>query len=112
MADTYDIRVAPAAQRQLKKLTPALQAKIVKCLEDLSANPRPKGVEKLSSDPRLWRVRAGDYRVIYTIDDGAKIVITLVIRHRKEAYRDIGKLDPTVVAKTLGPLLTGLTTGM
>lgn len=109
MADTYDIRLAPAAARQLKKLTPQLREKVFKCLEGLSTNPRPNGVEKLSQDPRFWRVRAGDYRIVYWIDDESKVVITLIVRHRKDAYRDIDKLDPYVVAKTIGPLLTGLT---
>jgi mRNA interferase RelE/StbE len=112
MATTYDIRVAPAAERQLKKLVPSLQVKILEKLETLSTNPRPSGVEKLSSDPRFWRIRVGDYRIIYWIDDNAKILVALIVRHRKDAYRDIGKLDPATVAKTLGPLLTGLAVGM
>jgi mRNA interferase RelE/StbE len=109
MAVTYDIQIAPAAVRQLKKLTPQLREKVVKCLEGLSINPRPHGVEKLSQDPRFWRVRVGDYRIVYWIDDEAKVLVTLIVRHRKDAYRDIDKLDPAIVAKAIGPVLAGLT---
>lgn len=72
MADTYDIRVAPAAMRQLKKLSRQLQEKVIKCLDGLSTNPRPNGVEKLSQDPRFWRVRVGDYRIVYWIETTRK----------------------------------------
>jgi mRNA interferase RelE/StbE len=106
MADDYDIQIAPAAERQLRKLPPQAQVKIVKTFETLASNPRPAGVEKLSADPRFWRVRAGDYRVIYFIDDGARLVIVLVVRHRKDAYRDIENLDPTVLTKSIAPMLS------
>jgi mRNA interferase RelE/StbE len=106
MADEYDIQIAPAAERQLRKLPPQAQVKIFKALESLASNPRPAGVEKLSADPRFWRVRAGDYRVVYFIDDGVHLLIVLVARHRKDAYRDIENLDPAVVAKSIGPMLS------
>jgi mRNA interferase RelE/StbE len=106
--DTYEVRVAPTAVRQLKKLPQKVQEKVVKCVDALSLNPRPHGVEKLSQDPRLWRVRCGEYRVIYWINDEAKVVVALIVRHRKDAYRDIDKLDPAVVANTITPLLTSL----
>jgi hypothetical protein len=47
-----------------------------------------------------------DYRVVYFIDDGARLVIVLLARHRKDAYRDIENLDPAVVAKSIGPMLS------
>jgi mRNA interferase RelE/StbE len=71
-----------------------VREKVVKALVALSGNPRPHGVEKLSRDPRLWRVRCGKYRIIYWINDEAGIVVALIVRHRKDAYRDIDKLDP------------------
>jgi mRNA interferase RelE/StbE len=108
----YEVRVAPAVLRQLKKLPQKVRQKIVGALEALSNEPRPHGVEKLSQDPRFWRVRVGEYRIIYWIDDEAKVLITLIVRHRKDAYRDIDKLDPTVVAKTITPFLSGLSVGM
>jgi mRNA interferase RelE/StbE len=106
--DTYEVRVAPKAVRQLKKLPQTVREKVIDCLEGLSRNPRPHGVEKLSQDPRLWRVRCGEYRVIYWINDQSGIVVALIVRHRKDAYRDIDKLDPAIVANTIAPLLNGL----
>jgi mRNA interferase RelE/StbE len=106
MADKYDVQIAPAAERQLRKLPPQAQVKVFKVLETLANNPRPSGIEKLCAEPRLWRVRVGDYRVVYFIDDGARLIIVLVARHRKDAYRDIETLDPTVLAKSIGPMLS------
>lgn len=109
MGKPYAIKIAPAAVRHMKKLPRPVQARVVKCLEALTKNPRPNGVEKLSQQPGLWRVRVGDYRVIYWIDDAVSVVIALIVRHRKDAYRDLDKLDASIVAATLVPLLTGLT---
>jgi mRNA interferase RelE/StbE len=108
MGKKYDVRIAPAAVRQIKKLPQSVQCRLLRCFEALSEHPRPPGVEKLSQDPRFWRVRVGEYRVIYWIDDEAAILVALVVRHRKDAYRDIHKLDPAVVAKSLTPLLSGI----
>lgn len=105
----YEVRFAPAAKRELKKLDRTAQRKIVKKLGELEKNPRPSGVEKLSQDPRFWRVKAGDYRVVYTIEDNSKIVVVVVVRHRKEAYRNLDQLDHRLVAKTIGKFLTGIT---
>jgi mRNA interferase RelE/StbE len=106
--DTYDIQIAPAAERQLKKLERPVQKKVVECLESLSTHPRPKGVEKLSQHPKILRVRVCDYRIIYTIDDKKSIVIMLLVRHRRDAYRDLAKLDPATLARALGPMISGL----
>jgi mRNA interferase RelE/StbE len=109
MADRkYEVRVAPAAVRQIKKLPRSVQQRLVRCFESLSEQPRPSGVEKLSQNPRFWRVRVGDYRVIYWIDDEAAVIVTLIVRHRKDAYRNLDQLDPAIVAKSLKPFLTGL----
>jgi mRNA interferase RelE/StbE len=82
-----------------------VREKVVKALVALSGNPRPHGVEKLSQDPRLWRVRCGEYRIIYWINDEAGILVAPIVRHRKDAYRDIDKLDPALVVHT--PLRSG-----
>jgi mRNA interferase RelE/StbE len=106
--ETFDIRIAPAAARQLKKLDRPVQKKVVECLESLATDPRPKGVEKLSQYPKLWRIRVGEYRIVYTIDDGDSIIIMLLVRHRRDAYRDLAALDPAVLAKAIGPMVSGL----
>ena len=101
----YAVHVGPAAKREIKKLAQPDQRLVIRCLEGLALEPRPRGVEKLSHNPRFWRIRAGNYRVIYHIDDEDEVVIVLLARHRKDAYRDIGKLDVRLIAAKLAPLL-------
>ena len=83
----YSILLAPPAERQLKSLTEPVQKRIVKRLRTLRANPRPQGVKKLSSEDNLYRIREGDYRIIYTIRDKELIVLVVKIGARKEVYR-------------------------
>jgi len=104
----YSVFVAPAFKREFKKLGQKVQRKIIKKLEGLAVDPRPAGVEKLSQDPRFWRVRVGDYRIIYAIDDKKSVVVACLVRHRRDAYRDIENLDARLVMETLKPLLAGL----
>jgi mRNA interferase RelE/StbE len=64
-----------------------LVARIVPRLENLVSNPRPPGCKKLSGGDDEWRIRVGDYRVVYTIDDAQLLVEVTRIRHRSEVYR-------------------------
>ena len=104
MGVAYEILVAPAAEREIRKLRPKQQTRILDQIEALRTEPRPRGVEKLSQNPRFWRIRAGDYRVIYFIDDQKRLTIVLVVRHRKDAYRNLEQLNPQIVAATLAQL--------
>ncbi len=61
--------------------------RIIWRIEALASNPRPPGCVKLRGADDLWRIRVGDYRVIYSIDDGARIVDISAVRHRSDAYR-------------------------
>jgi mRNA interferase RelE/StbE len=103
----YRVRVGTAATKEIKKLDRSAQGKLIMALELLATDPRPKGVEKLSHDPRFWRIRNGHYRAIYFVDDDAQTIYVLVVRHRKDAYRNLGMLDRRLVAATLAPLLPG-----
>jgi mRNA interferase RelE/StbE len=109
MGITCDVKIAPAAVKQLAKLPQQVQRKILNCLELLTDDPLPEGVEMLDNDPRLWRVCVGDYRVIYWFDEQTSLIVTLIVRHREEAYRDLEKLDPAILAKNLTPFLKGIT---
>jgi mRNA interferase RelE/StbE len=60
--------------------------RIVPRLENLASNPRPSGCKKLRSGDEEWRIRVGDYRVVYTIDDARLLVEVTRIRHRREVY--------------------------
>ena len=84
---TYEIIIKPSAEKAFGKLPNALQVKILEALEQLSVNPRPSGVKKLKSAFNIYRIRVGEYRVIYSINDTVLIVTVAKIAHRKDVYR-------------------------
>jgi mRNA interferase RelE/StbE len=88
MAD-YSISFARSARRELERLPGDLAVRILAKVEALGENPRPVGVIKLHGQKNLWRMRVGDYRVVYSIDDFSKAVDVSVIRHRRDVYRDL-----------------------
>jgi mRNA interferase RelE/StbE len=81
------IEVAPAVERQLKKLPFAIQKRMILRLEKLKANPRPAGVKKLESGQNLYRINAGDYQIIYQVQDKILLILVVKIGHRREVYR-------------------------
>lgn len=81
----YCLLILPGAQRQLEKLPKRDYAAVRDAIYVLADNPRPAGCIKLSGREG-WRIRQGDYRVIYEIDDEAQIVTVLRVRHRKDVY--------------------------
>ncbi|NOY29357.1 MAG: type II toxin-antitoxin system RelE/ParE family toxin [Planctomycetes bacterium] len=83
----YSIVFAPAVLRQLRKLPTRDQKRIVREIELLEDNPRPSGVKKLIGEDNFWRIRIGDYRVVYEIKDAKLLVLVLRIAHRKDIYR-------------------------
>jgi mRNA interferase RelE/StbE len=85
----YQIDFARSARKELEKLPPHMAERILDRVEDLSSEPRPSGSLKLKGESRLWRIRVGDYRVIYAIDDQKNRIDVSFIRHRKDVYRDI-----------------------
>lgn len=85
----YSITFARSARKELEKLPINIAERIVGKITLLSANPRPNGVAKLQGRNNLWRMRVGEYRIIYSIDDNHKIVDISVIRHRRDVYRDL-----------------------
>ncbi len=82
----YSVVFASSAEKELKKLPGQLIARLVPRLENLACNPRPPGCKKLKGGDLEWRIRAGDYRVVYTIDDAKLLVEVTRIRHRSEVY--------------------------
>lgn len=83
----YRVVFAPATERQLRKFSPGVRQRIVRVAERLGSNPRPPGMVKLAGADELYRVRAGDYRIIYQIADDELIVLIVRVAHRKDAYR-------------------------
>jgi mRNA interferase RelE/StbE len=88
MAD-YSISFARSARKELERFPGALADRILTKIETLAKNPRPAGVIKLQGQTNLWRMRVGDYRVVYSIEDDAVKIEILIIRHRRDVYRGI-----------------------
>ena len=83
---SYRVDILRSAQKQLAKIDPQEQVRIIDALRDLSEEPRPHGSKKLTARP-AWRIRVGSYRVIYEIHDDQLIVLVITIGHRSHIYR-------------------------
>ena len=84
---SYQVAIAPAAQRDFKRLPPEVIRKVDAATLELEQNPRPHGCTKLGGPEDEYRVRVGEYRILYVIDDKAKFVTIAHVRHRRDAYR-------------------------
>jgi mRNA interferase RelE/StbE len=84
---SYEVEIAPAAKRQIKKLPRDVQQKLVAKLEELAFEPRPDGVKKLEGSENLYRLRLEKYRIIYEIQDSLLLVTVVKVKHRRDIYR-------------------------
>lgn len=85
---SYRIEVSPAALRTLRKLDRHALVRVQAAIELLADNPRPPGARKLVGGDREWRVRTGDYRIVYEIHDRVLRVLVLSVGHRRDVYRN------------------------
>ena len=83
----YAVVLLPAAQKSFDRLPRDIQRRIVARLTELETQPRPIGVKKMKGESDLWRLRVGDYRVVYEIRDQALIVAVVRLGHRRDVYR-------------------------
>lgn len=84
----YEIIFKKKAGKELAQLPKADMAKVAHGIDGLATEPRPSGSKKLKdSEEDMWRIRVGNYRVLYVIDDGIRIVSIRKIGHRKDVYR-------------------------
>jgi mRNA interferase RelE/StbE len=83
----YAITFAPAAVRQLRKLDSAARRHVQAAVELLGEDPRPPSAKKLIGGDGEWRVRTGNYRIVYEIHDQVLRVLVLAVGHRREIYR-------------------------
>ena len=83
---SFQIEWKNSALKELEKLPRQIIARVVAAVDDLSANPYPRGVRKLVSSERAYRIRIGDYRVIYHVFEKRLIVEIVRVRHRKDIY--------------------------
>jgi mRNA interferase RelE/StbE len=81
----YCIDLLRSAQKQLRRIPDKYQDRIISAIKSLAENPRPKSCIKLSARP-AWRIRMGDYRIIYEINDEQTYILIIAIGHRREVY--------------------------
>jgi len=84
---SYRITLAPSAARQLRKQDPQVRRRIQAALELLADDPRPPAATRLVGGAGEWRVRTGDYRVIYEVHDDELLVLVLQLGHRRNVYQ-------------------------
>jgi mRNA interferase RelE/StbE len=82
----YTVTVNRPAQKEIKSLDATVRLRVIKEIRSLSGDPRPQGCRKLVGSKARWRVRVGDYRIIYIIDDVRQLVEVAAVRHRSKAY--------------------------
>lgn len=84
--DSYKIQVKRNAEKELRGISSTHLAPILNKIKTLSTQPRPPGVQMLKGEGRYFRMRQGDYRVIYEVDDAHRAVTIIKIGHRREVY--------------------------
>lgn len=83
----YRIEFAPSAEREFSKLPRQVQIRLMPHIDAPAKEPRPHGVERLTGEQGLYRIRVGAYRIVYTIKDDELVVLVVKVGHRREVYR-------------------------
>jgi mRNA interferase RelE/StbE len=83
----YRIEFTSSAARAIRKLPKNVRTRLLDAIEQLSDDPRPVGSRKLAGAELAWRIRAGDHRVIYEVEDDLLVVTVVRAAHRREVYR-------------------------
>ena len=83
----YKVLLERSAERDLRRLPTEIHDRVIAAIQGLARQPRPPGCRKLTGSKNDWRIRVGDYRVVYEIADEIRIVRVNRIRHRREVYR-------------------------
>jgi mRNA interferase RelE/StbE len=86
----YRIEFTPRAERDFKSLDGSIRGRIKQRIDSLAENPYPSGIKKIEGEEELYRLRVGDYRILYQVK--SKILLVLIVRigHRRDVYRRIG----------------------
>ena len=86
MTDSYSLRIKRSAEKELRGVPKKDLPRVIERIQSLAVNPHPPGHQKLSGHDQ-YRVRQGDYRILYTIDNPGRVVEIIKIGHRREVYR-------------------------
>jgi mRNA interferase RelE/StbE len=84
---TYNIEFVRRAERQLRSLSQDIQRRLDAAIQGLKETPRPPGCKKLTGVADLWRVRVGEYRIVYQIRERELLLLVVKVGHRREVYR-------------------------
>lgn len=87
MSDAYDVHYTAAAARALRKLDRVPRDRVSRTIEILRTVPRPPLAKQLAGGSGLWRVRTGDYRIIYRVEHKRLVIVIVTLGHRREVYR-------------------------
>ena len=82
----YQIEITNTAHHQLRQLSPVNLQRVHEAIKQLSQNPRPNGVKKLKGEVDFYRIRVGNYRILYEIDDAARLICVQRVMSRENAY--------------------------
>jgi mRNA interferase RelE/StbE len=83
----YTVEFSPGVTREFRRLAREIQLRLRPRIDALAGNPRPSGAKKLYGGIELWRIRVGDYRIVYEVRDKLLVVLVVRVAHRREAYR-------------------------
>jgi mRNA interferase RelE/StbE len=83
----YELIIRPSAEKQMDRLPAKVRQRVVAALDELRNEPRPPPCAKLHGRDDLWRIRVGQYRVVYTIQDEELVVLVVRVAHRKDVNR-------------------------
>lgn len=89
MSDRYAVEFERSAKKELDRLDGPIRARVLRKIAVLEDDPRPPGATRLVSADDLWRIRVGDYRVVYAVEDDRLVVIVVRVAGRGKVYRDI-----------------------
>jgi mRNA interferase RelE/StbE len=87
-----EVVISPAAERDLRKLTSQALKVVAKAIDQLEIESRPRGIEKIQGHPGFFRIRAGDFRIVFYPMTPIRTVV-LVVADRKDAYKTVGDLE-------------------
>lgn len=85
--DSYRVELTRSAEKDLRRVDRSRVASLYEAIERLGTDPRPHGSKKLVGAERTYRIRVGDYRIVYEIEDEVLVVLVIRVAHRREAYR-------------------------
>ena len=87
---SYRVEITSQAEKTLRKLDKASQRRIAARIDELAENPRPRDCKKLADQDDLWRIRVGNFRIVYQVLDRKLLVLVIRIGDRKDIYRQLG----------------------